>query len=267
MQAVAEGIEAAFRASETFSRVVLVRVTPDQFDGAASTGSICRGRKRGSLAPADLTYFGRMVRAAAQHPEMATWADEGRREGTFADVALPTAPILPEGLPLTMQEQGSYNTFCNDCSFHLLFSLLQAGGRQVICDTGCALLAQNPPYSLGWGSYGLGSSIAVASTSTRVALTGDYALLHSGINALIEVYEEQSPLLCIVLQNRCMGMTGRQQIPDLLKYIRWADPVVVAADDQDGLTRALGEIRRPCTLVVQGACKQGDTYVSRTMEC
>lgn len=267
MQAVAEGIEAAFSASELFSRVVLVRVTPNQFDEEASSGPTTRGQESGRLASADLTYFGRMVRSAEQHPQMVAWADLGRRAGTFTDVALPSAPNLYEGVPQTLQERGSYTTICRDCPFHLLFSMLKARGRHVNCDTGCALLAQNPPYSLGWGSYGLGSSIAVASTSTGVALTGDYALLHSGINALIEVYEQQSPLLCIVLQNRCMGMTGRQQIPDLLKYIGWADPVVVAADDQDGLARALGETRRPCTLVVQGACKQGDTHVSRTMEC
>jgi len=266
MQAVGEGIEAAFRASAAFSRVVLVRVTPDQLAGEASTGTVCRGQETGSLAPTDLTYFGRMVRAAEQNPQMVAWADRCRAAGTFTDVALPTTPALPEGVAESLQERGSYTTFCSDCPFHLLFSMLSAEDRQAICDTGCALLAQNPPYSFGWGSYGLGSSIAVASTSTEVALTGDYALLHSGINALIEVYEKRSPLLCIVLQNRCMGMTGRQQVPDLLKYIQWADPIVVSADDQIGLAHALAETRRPFTLVVRGACKRGDTYVSKPME-
>lgn len=267
MQAVGEGIEAAFQASAAFSRVVLVRVTPDQLTGEASTGAVCRGQDKGSLAPADLTYYGRMVRAAEQHPLMVAWADRCRTAGTFTDVALPTMPALPGGVAETLQGRGTYTTFCSDCPFHLLFSMLSAGDWQVICDTGCALLAQNPPYSFGWGSYGLGSSIAVASTSTGVALSGDYALLHSGINALIEAYEKRSPLLCIVLQNRCMGMTGRQQVPDLLKYIAWADPIVVSADDQTELAVALAETRRPCTLVVQGTCKRGDTYESRTMEC
>ncbi|ACL17439.1 thiamine pyrophosphate-dependent enzyme [Methanosphaerula palustris] len=267
MKAVSEGIEAAFRASASFSRIVLVRVTPDQLAGEASTGTVCRGQETGSLAPTDRTYFGRMVRAAEQHPQIVAWADRCRTAGTFTDAALPTAPMLPERAVETQQKRGSSTTFCSDCPFHLLFSMLLAGDRQVICDTGCALLAQNPPYSLGWGSYGLGSSIAVASTSTGVALTGDYALFHSGINALIEAYEKRSPLLCIVLQNRCMGMTGRQQIPDLLKYITWADPIIISADDQTGLEDALAETRRPCTLVVQGACIIGETYVSRTMEC
>lgn len=267
MQAVSEGIEAAFKASAVFSRVVLVRVTPDQLAGEGSSGSVCRGQETGSLAPGDLTYYGRMVRAAEEHPQMVAWADRLITAGTFTDVALPTAPALSGGVAETIQERGSYTTFCNDCPFHLLFSMLSAGDRQVICDTGCALLAQNPPYFLGWGSYGLGSSVAVASTSTGVALTGDYALFHSGINALIEVYEKRSSLLCIVLQNRCMGMTGRQQVPDLQKYIAWADPIVVSADDQTGLKGALAETRRPCTLVVQGTCNRGDSYVSRTMEC
>ncbi|MCK9308460.1 MAG: thiamine pyrophosphate-dependent enzyme, partial [Methanoculleus sp.] len=66
----------------------------------------------------------------------------------------------------------------------------------------------NPPYRIGIATYGLGSSVAVAATGPGVALTGDYALLHSGLNALIDVYERKLPLLCIVLANTRMGMTG-----------------------------------------------------------
>ena len=54
----------------------------------------------------------------------------------------------------------------------------------------------------------MGASIAVASRSTRVALIGDYALLHSGLNALIDVYEKRLPLLCIVMKNDSTAMTG-----------------------------------------------------------
>ncbi|WP_292491165.1 hypothetical protein [Methanoculleus sp. 10] len=73
------------------------------------------------------------------------------------------------------------------------------------CDAGCAVLAMNPPYRVGVATYGLGSSVAVAATGTGVALTGDYALLHSGLNALIDVYERGLLLLCIVLRTTGWG--------------------------------------------------------------
>ena len=52
-----------------------------------------------------------------------------------------------------------------------------------------------------------------------VALIGDYALLHSGLNALIDVYEKELPLLCIVMKNNCTAMTGKQPVYDPVRYL------------------------------------------------
>ena len=92
---------------------------------------------------------------------------------------------------------------------------------------------------LGTASYGMGASIAVAARSTRAALIGDYALLHSGLNALIDVYEKGLPLLCIVMNNKCTAMTGRQTAYDPVPYIRWANPVICRADDELTLEKEL----------------------------
>lgn len=130
------------------------------------------------------------------------------------------------------------------------------------CDAGCAILAMNPPYRIGIAAYGLGSSIAVAATGTGVALIGDYALLHSGINALIDVYERRLPLLCIVLANNRMGMTGGHPVPEILRYIAWADPVVCATDDLEALRRALVPQEGPSTVVIEGTCPEGARHVT-----
>ena len=119
----------------------------------------------------------------------------------------------------------------------------------VICDAGCSVLAMNPPYELGLASYGMGASIAVAARSTGVALIGDYALLHSGLNALIDVYEKEFPLLCIVMKNNCTAMTGMQPVYDPIRYLAFAEPVICRADDERTLreeTRGYGQATHTC---------------------
>ncbi len=101
----------------------------------------------------------------------------------------------------------------------------------------------------------------MAATGPGVALIGDYALLHSGLNALIDVYERSLPLLCIVLANNRMGMTGGHPVPEILRYIAWANPVVCAADDTAALCRALvPPLDGPRTVVIEGICPEGETH-------
>ena len=106
----------------------------------------------------------------------------------------------------------------------------------------------------------MGSSIAVAARSTKVALIGDYALLHSGLNALIDVYEKHHPLLCIVMNKTCTAMTGKQPAYNPVPYLRWADPVVCRADDEATLERELVVTDTPRTLVVEGICPEGSSH-------
>src|SRR5690606_27699616 len=57
--ALAPAVEAAFEASETFSRVAIVRVTPDLLDADVPETSASRSDQRGSLADPGLTMAGR----------------------------------------------------------------------------------------------------------------------------------------------------------------------------------------------------------------
>jgi len=283
-------VEAAFEASETFSRVAIVRVTPDLLDADVPDAPVPRSGREGSLADPGLTMAGRAMAADRRTAAMFAWSRSsplnrvtGRTPRIVtvypppADAdALASIPELgrpflrehrlltppePAGEPERFSSRGYCRTFCRDCPFHPALAVLRERGMRAICDAGCAILAMNPPYRIGLVTYGLGSAVAVAATGPGVALTGDYALLHSGQNALIDVYERRLPLLCIVLANNRMGMTGGHPVPDILRYIAWANPVICTADDTAALRRALVPPRDgPRTVVIEGACPEGENH-------
>ena len=297
-------IVAAFEASERFSRIAIVRITPPLLDKDVSMGStiVIRNRK-GHLASTDLTMRGRVQAADQAAVEMFSWSKSsnlnlwkggvvgvGAAEGESKAVTVYPPPgdadILahtrelgrpfvhdhrwlqpPEvtGSPETFADRGFCRTFCRNCPFRTVLEILKGNGMEVICDMGCAVLAGNPPYRIGRACYALGSSIAVAARSTKVALTGDFALLHSGMNALIDVYEKQLPFLCIVLKNDRMGMTGGQPVYDLNRYLAWADPVVCRADETSRLRERIVLPTHPVTLIIEGTCPEGCTH--ETVEC
>jgi indolepyruvate ferredoxin oxidoreductase alpha subunit len=301
--ALGQAVEEAFAASERFSRIALLRITDPLLEGEADPVYATRGNTRGHLADPFLTMKGRVQAAEQVFADMFAWsrrsplnrlgkgvAAAGAAEGDSRVVTVYPPPAGPEnleevrelgrpflhdhrctgmagvtGTPETMKDRGYYRTFCRDCPYRPLLSLLKERDLSVVCDTGCALLAQNPPYGIGVGGYGLGSSIAVAARSTRIALCGDFSLLHSGMNALIDVYEKGTGLLCIVLNNRRMGMTGGQVAPDIHPYIRWAHPVVLDAGDVNAIAEYLSVPDTPRTLVIEGCCPEGEEH--ETVEC
>ena len=289
-ETLAPAVEAAFDASEEFSRVAIVRVTPALLDADVPDVPVSRNDREGCLADPDLTMAGRAHAADLRTAAMFAWSRSSPLNrspgGEFRAVtvypppadpdvlaSLPEtgrpflrehrllAPPEPAGEPERFSARGYSRTFCRNCPFHPALALLRERGLRAACDAGCAILAMNPPYRIGIATYGLGSSVAVAATGPGVALTGDYALLHSGLNALIDVYERNLPLLCIVLANNRMGMTGGHPVPDILRYIAWADPVVCAAEDALALRRVLVPPGGgPRTVVIEGICPEGETH-------
>jgi indolepyruvate ferredoxin oxidoreductase alpha subunit len=300
---MAAAVEEAFRASEEFSRVSLLRITPAALEGVAEGTYLPARRGTGTLAPASLTMRGRVAAADRRTRAMFAWARAsplntiaggtagvGACPGDSRVVTVYPPPagadrfervhelgrpffsehrhLLPpaaEREPETMAARGYYRTLCRNCPYAPLFTMMKTKGLSAVCDIGCSLLAMNPPYQVGIASYGLGSSVAVAATSTGVSLTGDYAMLHSGINALIDIMEKQLPLLCIVLKNKRMGMTGGHAAPDVTRYLEWAGPVVIPAEDNDSLDRHLALPRKPRVLIIEGCCPEGETH--ETVEC
>lgn len=299
----AAAVEEAFAASERFSRVAILRVTPPLLEAevAGDPPPVVRGT--GTPAPPGLTMPGRAQRAAAGTAAMFHWArthplnrihgtdiGAGMAPGDSRVVVVYPPPADPDQLagirelgrpflrehrhlrppppapaPETIRSRGWYRTFCAGCPFRDALSMLTERGMDAVCDVGCSILALNPPYSVGVASYGLGSSVAVAANSTGVCLIGDYALLHSGLNALIDVYAREIPLLCIVFNNRRLGMTGGTPAIDPLPALAWAAPIVCAADDHTTLSRILVPPERPVTVVIEGTCPDGESH--ERVEC
>jgi indolepyruvate ferredoxin oxidoreductase, alpha subunit len=292
------GVEAALEASEEFSRVAMVRVTPGLLDAEVLGDPVPRVDGTGRLSDRSWTMNGRVSAAEDLYRTMFSWSDDshlnhwdgdpagtGAAPGKTRIVTVNPVPARASGIgrvhedghpfvrdhrgifppdvqkhPQSMEERGFYRTFCKNCPFKAMMNLLKEREMALICDAGCSVLGMTPPYELGVASYGMGASIAVAARSTKVALIGDYALLHSGLNALIDVYEKRLPLLCIVMKNNCTAMTGKQPTYDPLPYIRWADPVLCRADDEDVLNTELVVPDRPRTLVVEGMCPEGSSH-------
>lgn len=302
---ISEATEEAFRVSERFSRPVLLRITPALLDSPAAGKRADKIEYSGELAPPDLTMKGRVARADNILPDMQEWADNsplnitdkqeigvGAAEGEGRIVTVYPPPRIeaqgdlqinelgrrfvwehcqikrefPEHEePETFAIRGFYRTLCPSCPFRGLFSIISEKGLSAICDAGCSLLAMNPPYSFAPAHYGLGSSPAVAARSTGVCLTGDYAIIHSGVNALVDIHGKGLPLLCIILGNMKMGMTGGQEIMDVEHYLKWADPVVCEAGDHMSLKKEIEKTDSLKVIIVRGECPRGERY--GTIEC
>lgn len=292
------GVEAALEASEQFSRVAMLRLTPAVLESYAEHTPVPRKDSKGRLSERTWTMNGRVTAAEELYRTMFAWSSElplNRWNGEPAGVGplpgktrivtvnpLPVQaagiqqvqeygrtfvrdhrgvqPPVPQKRPQSMEDRGFHRTFCRDCPFKGMMDLLKERGTALICDAGCSVLGMTPPYDLGVASYGMGASIAVAARSTKVALIGDYALLHSGLNALIDVYEKRLPFLCIVMKNECTAMTGKQPAYDPLPYLRWADPVLCPAEDVPTLEHELVVTDRPRTIVVTGTCPVGSSH-------
>ena len=258
-------VERVLQASETFCRPAILRVTSDLLKGDAENRTEPRSDKTGHLVPSDLTMRGRTEWAGNLTNGLKEWAKQNLAFGAVPYLGRFEPLVPPQQHPQTHTSRGYSRTFCNNCPFQETIAILQQKNMKAICDTGCALLATNPPYRVGIANYGLGSSIATAARSTRVALCGDYSVLHSGLPALIDVAEKGLPLLCIILKNTSMGMTGGQAVPDIDRYITWADPVHIQAEDTD-------RIRRECTtpdclnvVIISGQCPEGEEH--EKLEC
>ena len=292
------GVEAALEASEQFSRVAMLRLTPQILEGEVTLNPVPRNDRKGRLSDRTWTMNGRVTAAEELYRTMFAWstgsalnqwkgepAGVGATAGrsrivtvhpipeqvagmhevheygrTFVRDHRGLQPPLPQERPQAREDRGYYRTFCTACPFKPMMNILRERQMNPICDAGCSVLGMTPPYELGVASYGMGASIAVAARSTQVALVGDYALLHSGLNALIDVYEKRLPLLCIVMKNDCAAMTGKQPAYDPVPYLSWADPVICRADDVLTLKTGLVVTDRPRTLVVTGTCPEGCSH-------
>ncbi|WAI01976.1 thiamine pyrophosphate-dependent enzyme [Methanogenium organophilum] len=262
--------EAAFQASEHFSRIAMVRVTPAVLATAAEGTPPARTDHKGTIADSSLTMRGRAEAAEMRQRAMVRWAQEQPVPALVYPPHQGRVPSCstvspPAGDPETMHSRGFARTFCRECPYIPLLEVMQEKNLHPVLDIGCGLLAKNPPWEVGITGYGLGSSPAVAATSTGVALIGDYALMHSGLSALADIREKGLPVLVVIVENGVLGMTGKQAAPDILPYINWASPVIVTAVDTDAIRAALVPEDRLKCVIIRGTCPDGEDH--ETVEC
>ena len=128
--------------------------------------------------------------------------------------------------PQTVLERG-YKGVCNDCPYLSIYEAVRDLNVPTAGDAGCSIRAVR----LGAVDvvYGLGSSIGVASgfKEKGVALIGDYALAHSGLQGLMDALNNRREVLVVLLQNRVAAMTGGQSVPDVTPLLEALLPIKV----------------------------------------
>jgi indolepyruvate ferredoxin oxidoreductase alpha subunit len=121
----------------------------------------------------------------------------------------------------TLQSRGYTQQICDNCPFLPFYQALKKLDIMVAGDMGCVIKTANPPLSVIDVAYSLGSAIGVASGFEHggVAITGDFAFLHSGIAALVSSFVFKRNVKVFVLENRTSAITGGQSTPPVSDLI------------------------------------------------
>lgn len=159
------------------------------------------------------------------------------------------------------QGQGA-RTICDDCPYLPLYKAIKNLGVPVAGDAGCSIRAVRPPLDVVDVVYGLGSSVGVASgfAGKGIAVVGDYALAHTGLQGLINALYHGREVLIVLLKNEVAAMTGGQKVPDIVPVVEAVVPRVerlkmpVHQDEIEAVLKR--ELARPgiSVVVASGRC-------------
>ena len=138
--------------------------------------------------------------------------------------------------PETLAGRGYAMGKCDDCPYTPVYDAIKMLDVPVAGDAGCSILTANPPYGMLNVALALGSAASAACGFDRkgIAMMGDYALLHTGLPALLNAKYGNKGLVAVIFANREAAMTGGQVIPDvtgLLKDIFKEDCVIPDAGE------------------------------------
>lgn len=134
--------------------------------------------------------------------------------------------MIRPGKPQTIISRGFSRSICEDCPYNVLYKVLGNLEVPVAGDLGCSIRTAPPPMEIVDMAYSLGSSIATATGFDKkgIALIGDYGLVHTGLQGLIEAVFHKKDVLVIVLQNNIAALTGGQATPDMTEVIKCLVP-------------------------------------------
>ncbi len=160
------------------------------------------------------------------------------------------AGLLPETarVPLAGVDAGPLPArppvLCPGCPHRSTFYLLSKMKVPVNGDIGCYSLGVIQPLNAMHTCGCMGAGIGVAhgaakagSPERHVAVIGDSTFFHTGIQALLNVVYNQSPVVTVIMDNRITGMTGHQDNPGTGRTLLGKEAPAVNIEE---LVRALG---------------------------
>jgi len=168
--------------------------------------------------------------------------------------------------PETLESRGFTREICDDCPFIPIYEAIKnvktEKGIVIAGDVGCSI--RTAPTGVVDLAYALGSAIGVASgmPEKSIAVIGDFGLVHSGLQALLDAKSNNRDVLAIVLQNSVSAMTGGQDVPDMTRVIRACCNDVTVIDenaDQRFIERLIhGKLtaRGVSVIVANGRCRK-----------
>jgi indolepyruvate ferredoxin oxidoreductase alpha subunit len=186
-----------------------------------AVGCCCAGGQSGAAGETSTALIPRTgeldpdnVRAALGLPPRKSVLDTLPAEhpaAHFAEGKIGRPPQLCQGCPHT----DSYETLNR-----VVTALDNTPGHPSVSinsDIGCYSLGAAPPYSAIESIVCMGASVGMARGAADAgipyafAVIGDSTFIHSGITALIDAEEAQTPMTLIILDNSTVAMTGCQK--------------------------------------------------------
>ena len=228
-------------------RVLVVEETEPVIEGQLGTGT-CNvlGRRSGHLPYGGLT--------------------EG--DILFAIENMDKNEIALDIIPETLKNRGYSRDICDDCPFIPVYEAVRSVKKSsdiklmIAGDMGCSI--RTAPTGIVDVAYALGGAIGVASgmPAKSIAIIGDFGLVHSGLQALIDAEFNHRDVLVIVLANRVSAMTGGQKVPDPERIVRACCSDVAVVDESAGrqaieqLIRQKLAARGVSVIVVRRECRK-----------
>ena len=172
----------------------------------------------------------------------------------------------PSPSPHRFEDRPESKNVCEDCPYRPVYEAVRDLNVPVAGDAGCSIRAVRPPLEAVDVVYGLGSSVAVASGFGKkgVALIGDYAMAHSGLQGLINAVNNNREVLVVLLNNGVAAMTGGQPVSDITPILEAIVPDLRTIDlpaGRDLIEEVLREeLKRPgvSLVVTRGICPRCD---------
>ena len=169
-------------------------------------------------------------------------------------------------VPETLENRGYGLSICDDCPFIPVYEAIKSikkdGNTLIAGDMGCSI--RTAPTGVVDVAYALGGAIGVASGmhGKGIAVIGDFGLVHSGLQALIDAEFNHRDVLAIVLANRVSAMTGGQDVPDITGIVRACCSDVTTVDetaDQGVIEQLIREklaLHGVSVIIARGECRK-----------